>query len=262
MMDSELFSEIASREGRCIVPNADALRTQIVAQAKNQVVTIVEPVVDGRMLAPIQILLLAVDGQWIAWQAGEYGEWMEVEGGTGVVIRSFRVDSEATSVLFSDQLSKVLDVGNERRAHAVLWSVPRGGPWLWPTVEEIQLNDIRQRPASPRLPVTSEYLIGEYISGLIDEGGWAWEALADLIDQYPTLALETIVRAINEAHDEEILSRIGAGHLESLVRHHGDSLDEALATAAALSPAVRLALLSVWTPLPPRTAAASGAMRH
>lgn len=255
MVETSSFVELACREARRIIPGVDEIRTQVLAQVENKAIAIAEPLVDNRMLSPLQVLILAIDDQWVVWQTGAYEGWLEVEGRTGVVVRSFRADPDATAVRFSDQVSKTLEIGKERRAHAVLWSVPPDGPWPWPAVEEIQFSDGVRGPVSPQLPVTAHHLITEYISELLGEGGWAWDAIADLVDEYPRLALDTIVRAAHEAHDEDVISRIGAGHLESLVSRHGDVVDEELSSAAASSAGVRLALRAVWAPLPPRTAA-------
>ena len=253
-MDSGSLGELARSEVLRILPAAGSVRTQVLAEAEDQAIVIAEPVVNGRRLAPLQILLLRVEDQWVVWQTGAYGSWMEMEGQVGVVVRPYRADPDATAVRFGDQLSKTLQIGTERNAHAVLWSVPAKGQWDWPPVEEVVFADGGQRPISSRLAITKGHLTREYIAEMLGEAAWAWNVLADLVDHDPGLALEVVIKAVDQARDEDVISRIGAGLLESLVRNHGHVLDDALASAAASSAAVRLALQSVWAKLPPRTA--------
>ena len=222
-------------------------------------VVVAEPIIEQRSLPPIDVLLIEIDDEWVAWSTGPHESWLPLDKGVGVVLKAFRVDPDATEVSFGDDRATVIEIGGVFVAHAAMWEVAVDSDCDWPTVDSVYIDGHHEDPVSPEHALTIEYLSSEYVAELVGKADWAWDAVADLVDRHAFSAIKVILAAVDHAHDEELLSRIGAGHLESLVRRHGQSLDEPLAAAAASSAAFRLALRSVWAPLPSLTAAAVGA---
>lgn len=252
------FTELARSQIAALYPGASQIKVQVLVQDQDRAVVVAEPVFKSTTTSPIQILLLELDNQWIVWNCGQYEGWLEVEGGMGVAIKSYVVDPATKSVRFTNQVSEAINVGNHRRAHAALWSVSSSEDWIWPTVEEIYVEGATKgglRPAAPWLGVTPGYLVGEYIAEVtLDSCGWAWNVFADLIGEHPRLALDLIILAVNACDDAVALTRIGAGHLETLVNEYGELLDKTLSKAALSDPKLRLALQSLWVSLPSATA--------
>jgi hypothetical protein len=75
---------------------------------------------------------------------------------------------------------------------------------------------------------------------------WAVEALTDLLDDDPDEAWRVVIELVVAADTEELLCRIGAGPLETLVTNHGERFISRIESAARSDAKFLTALSCVW----------------
>jgi hypothetical protein len=91
---------------------------------------------------------------------------------------------------------------------------------------------MREREFNLRDPGDRDRLTSEWLS-YVESGDkdrfWAYEALADLIDEDPALAWTIILELVHRAPSEGAFAHTAAGPLEDLVAWHGQEVIDVIA---------------------------------
>lgn len=255
-VEDAFLCDLVEAEIRAAVPAATQVATTVIGRRAGKAMVIAEVMANEKALAPLVAVLIEIDKDWIVWGLGAEDQTFEIEGACGPVAKAYRVEPGTATVQFIDQTAQVVEVQSGPVAFAIIWCARADADISWPAIQAIEVRGQLLPPVADDLAVTRDFLIGEFIAEQIGdaEGGWAWNTVADLVDENPALAWDLIRAAIVRAHDDEVVSRIGAGHLETLLRCHGELLEREIAEAAMRSEAVQRALLAAWAPLPRRVA--------
>jgi Family of unknown function (DUF6869) len=108
---------------------------------------------------------------------------------------------------------------------------------------------LQERQLDVRDPADRDVLISEWLH--YAESGdkslfWAYDAVADLIDDDPCLAWTIILEILHRAHSEGTFSLAAAGPLEDLIAFHGRNLIDRIEQQADGDETLRRALFGVW----------------
>ena len=108
---------------------------------------------------------------------------------------------------------------------------------------------MHNRELNPREPSDRDLLISEWLryaeSGK-EDGFWAYEALADLIDEDPALAWAIILELVHRASPGGVFDLVAAGPLEDLVAWHGREVIELIEPRVGDDEPLRRALSGIW----------------
>jgi hypothetical protein len=102
---------------------------------------------------------------------------------------------------------------------------------------------------SPREPNDRDLLISEwprYAESGKEDGFWAYEALADLIDEDPALAWAIILELVHRASPGRVFDLVAAGPLEDLVAWHGREVIDLIEPRVGDDEPLRRALAGIW----------------
>jgi hypothetical protein len=108
---------------------------------------------------------------------------------------------------------------------------------------------VHERELNPREPNDRDLLISEWLryAELGNEDGfWAYDALADLIDEDPVLAWEMILELVHRATPGRVFDLVAAGPLEDLVAWHGLEIIDLIEPRAGDDEPLRRALSGIW----------------
>jgi hypothetical protein len=108
---------------------------------------------------------------------------------------------------------------------------------------------MHEREPNPREPNDQDLLISEWLryaeSGK-EDGSWAYEVLADLIDEDPALAWAIVLELVHRASPGGVFDLVAAGPLEDLVAWHGREVIDLIEPRVGDDEPLRRALSGIW----------------
>ena len=108
---------------------------------------------------------------------------------------------------------------------------------------------MHERELNPREPDDRDLVISEWLryaeSGK-EDGSWAYDALADLIDEDPALACAIILELVHRASPGGVFDLVAAGPLEDLVAWRGQEVIDLLEPRVGDDEPLRRALAGIW----------------
>lgn len=109
----------------------------------------------------------------------------------------------------------------------------------------LSTNRLRAKPFRKRdLPNSMSKIVSAWC--VYSQTFWAFDQLMEMIGSAPGQALDIIVDILNNAPNDEIISIVAAGPLESLLVANGIELKEQIHTYAIFNNNLRTALARIW----------------